>query len=360
MRRHGRFMVLMLAAAFAVSVHAAPSDDATAADLEGRIAILEARIRALEARLDGRPAEPPAAAAELEVLPDDQNRLVRAAFQRRLLERGGLLLPSGALDVDLSLRYLTTSSDRIVIDGFTILPVLVVGDIVSERVRHDFTEVSATARLGLPWDMQASLRVPAAYQQRRVVTAENDETTAYDFDLGDVELEVSRQLHKSRGVWPDLLASVRWKTDTGANPLNAEAGDLTLGSGYDALGGTLTAVSVSDPVVFFGGVSYTHNFAAGTDIGHYEPGYGYGFDAGLALALNLGSSLSFSYDHRVTTAGSLDGRTIPGSRSSAGVFTIGASLSATPSRTLDFSVGIGLTEDAPDVIVTTSLPLRGR
>lgn len=345
--------------------HAATNSDDTIAALEARVAMLEARLRALEETAAGNSSRRPAArdnsarsGAELKADPRDQERLVRAAFQRQLLERGGLLLPPGKLDVDLAFRYLTTSSDRIVVDGFTILPVLVVGDIVSERVRHDFAEVSATARLGLPWDMQATLRVPAAYQERRVVTAENEEDGRYDFGLGDVEIELSRQLHRSRGDWPDLLGSLRWNTRTGGNPLNAAPDELVLGSGYDSLGATLTAVSVADPAVFFGGVSYSHNFATDSDLGRYQSGASYGFNLGLALALNLRSSLSFSYDHRFTDRGTIDGNPIPGSRTSTGVFSVGASYSPVAGRTIDLSIGVGVTEDAPDLLLTTSLPLR--
>ncbi|MBX3705716.1 MAG: transporter [Pseudomonadales bacterium] len=340
--------------------------DTLIADLEARIVALEARIAALEAtRPDSATVANSARAdtgttevAALLADPREQERLIRGAFQRQLLERGGLLLPPGALDIDLSLRHLNTSSDRIVIDGFTILPILIVGDIVSERVRHAFTEVSATARLGLPWDMQASVRVPAAYQERRIVQAESRETAAYDFGLGDIELELSRQVLRGKGAWPDLLASLHWKLDTGSNPLDAAPGELTLGSGHQSVGASLTAVTVADPAAFFGGLSYTHNLATGSDIGRYRPGDSYGFNLGLALALNLGSSLSFAYDHRFTEAARLDGATIQGSRATTGILSIGASYSSLRARTFDFSIGVGVTEDAPDLLITTSLPLR--
>jgi hypothetical protein len=351
--------VMLAAGALA---HPAASPEDTIAALEARIAALEARLNALEA--GGASTTDAAAAAgsgpDLQADARDQERLVRAAFQRQLLERGGLLLPPGALDVDLSLRYLTSSSDRIVVDGFTILPVLVVGDIVSERVRQEFAEVSATARLGLPGDMQLTVRAPFAYQERRVVTAEREEDAFYDFGLGDVDIELSRQLYRGRGARPDLLASLRWKTRTGGNPLNSAERELARGSGYDSLGATLTAVSVLDPAVFFGGLSYSHNFATDSRFGRYRAGPSYGFNVGLALALNLSSSLSFSYDHRFTAHGTIDGDPIPGSRASTGVFSVGASYSPMVGRTVDLSLGVGVTEDAPDLLLTTTMPLRLR
>ena len=52
--------------------------------------------------------------------------------------RGGLLLPSGTLEIDNTTSYFSSSSDHLTVDGFALLPVLVVGDIASQRLRADF------------------------------------------------------------------------------------------------------------------------------------------------------------------------------------------------------------------------------
>ena len=55
----------------------------------------------------------------------------------------------------------------------------------------------------------------------------------------------------------------------------------------------------------------------------------------------------------------LDGIGIPDSYFTTGVFSIGSSYTFSSGTTLDLKLGIGLTEDSPDVIFSTALPFRG-
>ena len=66
-----------------------------------------------------------------------KDRLIEQAFERTLIERGGLLLPWRSFSIEPSMTYIHSSSDNIVVDGFTVLPVLIIGDIVSEKVDRD-------------------------------------------------------------------------------------------------------------------------------------------------------------------------------------------------------------------------------
>lgn len=298
-------------------------------------------------------------AAGLMPTPEDQNPLIQAAFQRTLIERGGLLLPPRTIDIDTAVRYVNSSSERIVIDGFTILPVLVVGDIVSERVRRDFTEVAATARFGLPHDLQVDIRVPYARQKQNVITAESQETADAESGFGDAEIALSRQLRHSGGKGPDLLGSLRLKTTTGENPLALD-GALVFGTGYPSLTASVTAVKVLDPAVLFGGLSYTKTYSAHTQAGELSAGNSYGFNVGLAIALNLDTSLSFAYEQQFVRRSYLDAQAILGSDLSTGVFSIGASIGRGDSSSLNFSMGAGVTEDSPDLVLSFSAPLRKR
>lgn len=305
-------------------------------------------------------AEEVAAAARAERRAQD--RLVRAAFEQTLIDRGGLLLPTWTLEVEPGLSYTHSSSDQIVIDGFTILPVLVVGDIVNERVRSDIVQGTLTTRLGLPWDLQVEARLPFGYQQRQVITAENEEARTDVFGLGDLELGVSHQILRAGGNWvPDLLASLRWKSTTGRDPFDTQAADsLVLGSGFHSLSGAVTAVRVVDPVVFFGGLSYTYNHPTEAAFGRFDPGDSIGAQAGLAIALNLDTSVSFAFDQQFSVASEVDGTDVPGSSLVTSTFAVGASYALSPDLTFDFAVRIGLSEDSPDVQLNLSLPLRFR
>ena len=91
---------------------------------------------------------------------DSTERQATEALDQALIVRGGLLLPSGTLEIDNTTSYFSASSDHVTVNGFALLPVLVVGDITSQRVREDFLLPTFTARLGLPHKFQMDFRVP--------------------------------------------------------------------------------------------------------------------------------------------------------------------------------------------------------
>jgi hypothetical protein len=302
-----------------------------------------------------------AAAAQLALNDSrEQDRLIRSAFERTLIDRGGLLLPAGTYDIEPSLTYVHSSWENIVVDGFTILPVLVIGDIESERVNRDLSLFNLTARIGLPWNTQAEIRVPYGRQNLRSYSADGQELGYSDSGLGDIELAFSTQLYQSSGKLPDLMTSLRWKSDSGDSPFGATEGDVFVGSGYRSTNLLFTAVKVVDPVVYFAGLDYTYNGSTTQSIGNLDPGDSWGFNFGMALALNLNNSLSFAYDQQFTGKSELDGKPIPGSYATTGVFSIGTTFSFTDNLTVDFSLGIGVTEDSPDLLFSTSVPLRGK
>ena len=350
------------------------SRDQVIDDLFSRIEALERRVRELEgghtpalaAQSDAQPM-PEAAAVVATASSDDlpesdpreQEVLVRRAFEQTLIDRGGLLLPAGVWNLEPSFSYIHSSRDEIFIDGFAIFPVLVVGDIISQQVQRDLNIVTGTARLGLPKDFQIEARLPFGYAQIRTFSADNTEEKLSDTGFGDLELSLSKQLYRSRGVWPDLLASLRWKLATGDNPFRVTDSGIYTGSGYESVGLSLSTVKVVDPVVYFGGLNYTHNFGTYEEIGHFEPGDSWGFNMGMAIALNLNNSLSLAYDHQFSRRSKLDGIGIPDSYFSTGVFSVGSSYTFSTGTTLDLKLGIGLTQDSPDVILSTALPFRG-
>jgi len=350
--------------------------DVVIRQLANRLEELERRVNQIESKATGREPDivmsasiiaEPLQGAVTEVAPEqislsdsrEQDRMIRSAFERTLIDRGGLLLPAGTFDIEPSISYVHSSWENIVIDGFTILPVLVVGDIKSERVTRSLSLLNLTARIGLPWDMQAEIRIPYGHLQLRSHSADGEEIGFSDNGVGDIELALSTQLYQSSGMWPDLMASLRWKSHTGDNPFNAAEGDIFVGSGYESANLSFTAVKVVDPVVYFAGLNYTYNDSTKQEFGKLDPGDNWGFSLGMAVALNLNNSLSFAYDQQFTGRSTLDGQVIPGSYATTGVFSIGTAFSFSDNLTVDMSLGIGVTEDSPDLLFSVSVPIRG-
>jgi hypothetical protein len=296
--------------------------------------------------------DPGAMAAEL-----DMNRL-RTAFERTLIDRGGLVLPTGTLEIDTGLTYSHSSAEALTVDGFTVYPVLIVGDIVSERVQRDTMTASLTTRLGLPWDMQAEVRVPYIREQSSRTSASGEETKLSGDGLGDIEFALSRQLWSSSDGGLDVLGSLRWKMDTGRDAFGLSDQQIPFGTGFDALSASVTGVSVLDPVVFFGGLSYTKSFAEKKNDFRVAPGDSIGLQFGTALTLNVDTSINFAFGQQFTRRTKLNGHEIPGSYSNTGTFSVGLSRVLTSGNSIDGSLVIGLSEDSPDLQLAFSMPFR--
>jgi hypothetical protein len=311
--------------------------------------------RAAEEKQDPTVQPPPAGPADQR---EEEESIAQAALERVLIRQSALLLSPWTLEVEPSLTYAHTSSDRIIVDGVAILDVfgigLVVGEIVSERIRRDLLLSALTLRLGLPWDLQIESRIPYRYESDRVVTADFAERTDQNHGLGDVEFALSRQITREKGWIPDLVGNLRWKTTTGETATD----DLPLGTGFHSVQALLSTVKAIDPLVFFGGVSYTANIA--DDIGglSIDPGDTWGVNLGAALALNPETSINFQWDQRFTNHSTAAGDDIPGSELTVGVFRIGFTYALARNMFLDLGVGIGLTDDSPAMQASIALPIR--
>src|SRR5271168_1179374 len=283
--------------------------DAIIRNLLERMNELEWRVNGgytTPARADDRPTLPAASSSRVinSVVAtstyDNTERQATEALDQALIVRGGLLLPSGTLEIDNTTSYFSASSDHVSINGFALLPVLVVGDITSQRVQADYLLPSLTVRLGLPHKLQMDVLVPYGYEMIRTVDATNTQTTTSNFGLGDISGGIYRTLTTEHGRVPDMLANVRFKSTTGRDSFSLTSSEIALGTGFNSIQGNWTVAKSSDAVVFFGNLSYTANLAANhtipssdpsappgsTMIGHFTPGNAVGFQLGSILALN--------------------------------------------------------------------------
>lgn len=302
---------------------------------------------------------------------DATERQATEALDQALIVRGGLLLPSGTLEIDNTTSYFSASSDHLNVNGFALLPILVVGDITSQRVREDYLLPSMTARLGLPHKLQMDVVVPYGYELIRTVDATGTQTSASNFGLGDISAGISRQLTSEKGRVPDLLANARFKSTTGADAFTLTSSEVALGTGFNSIQGSLTAAKSSDPVVFFGNLGYTYNMPANhtvsandptnpgaTMIGHFTPGGATEFQLGAILALNPELSMTVGWDQRFTRSTQLNGSDIPASYLVEGSLRLGTSYMYAPGKLVDLSFGVGLTPDTPNLQFSVGVPFR--
>jgi hypothetical protein len=329
------------------------------------------RVERLEQALDGARPNNAVTAQHAAIAPvptDAQNTApqnqdvdrLRTAFDRTLIDRGAVTVPTWTLEMDSALAYSHSSSEALTIDGFTVFPVLIVGDIVSERVRRDTFTTSVSARLGLPWQTQLDVRVPYVYENSSRLSAAGEEHKLADSGLGDIEVGFSRPLwHGDSGRF-DLLGALRWKSTTGRHPFELTEGEVPFGTGFDAMSASLTAVSAQDPLVLYGTLSYTNSLPARYQEQRINPGDGFGLQLGTVLAVNLDTSMSFGFAQQFTQRTRIDGIALAGSYVNSSSLNVGLSHTLTSGLALDTTLAIGLSEDSPDVNLSFSMPFRRR
>ncbi len=310
-----------------------------------------------------------------------------------LFEQPGVLTPKGKLTLEPSLQFGYASSNRVALVGYTIIPALLIGLVDVREVKRNTLTGALAMRYGLSRRVELEARLPYVYRSDSTVSREVFTGTAVErvFDtsgrsMGDAELAVRYQLNEGAPDAPYYVGALRLKTRTGRDPFtvitdctrrcvgdNATGTGLPLtlptGSGFTALQPSLTWLFPSDPVVFFGSVSYLHNFKRSNIsrtvlngekefLGDVAPGGVIGFNAGMGLALNEKATLSLGYDHSSIARTRQDGVPVPGAvRTQLGSLLVGFSYRLNDKRSINVAIGAGLTRDTPDVSLTVRLPL---
>lgn len=285
-----------------------------------------------------------------------------------IFDQPGVLTAKGALVVEPSLQFTHSTSKRLFLLGFSILPALHVGPFELRDVRNNAYTAALATRYGLTNRLELELKIPYVYRteessSHRYVTPDslsviesNDSREGYG--LGDVEFGVRYQLNQPR-TGPYYVAGLRIKSDTGEDLFDADEDELPTGSGFWGLQPSLTAIFASDPAVFFGGVNYLWNIERNVGgYGKIDPGDAYGFNFGMGLSLNEKAAFSMGYEHSVISRTRQDGEVMPGQVNiHVGTFQLGYSYRLSDWSSLNLSLGLGVTEDAPDVQLTLKAPL---
>lgn len=305
---------------------------------------------------------------------------------------GGVLTPRGRLVLEPSFEYVYSAVNKLSIEGFTILPALLIGIIDVFEADRDTYIAALSARYGLTNRLEMELRAPYLWRRdstrsREFLTNSVKETTrsASGEDVGDIELGIRYQFPR-RPDWPYFTGNLRIKADNGTDPfeLSAEASlsgtpetfdELPTGSGFWSVNPSVTFIYPSDPVVFFGNVGYLWTVEDDKGVGPIDPNngvpiYAFGdvdpgdairFNFGMGVSLNDRSSFSLSYALDVFDETEIELAAEPevaGSDVTVGKFLIGYSLRLPSGSPLNLSIGIGATEDAPDADVTFRLPFN--
>ncbi|AOZ01935.1 acetate kinase [Cupriavidus sp. USMAHM13] len=309
-----------------------------------------------------------------------------------IFDQPGVLTPAKKLVIEPSFQYGYSSSDRVALIGYTIIPAILIGLIDVRQVKTS-TYVSALAfRYGLTNRLEIEAKVPYVHATTDTISREIFTGSANDnafgasgSGLGDVEATIRYQLNQGTERLPYFIGWLRYKSRTGRDPFEVTTDCVTrcvanttgtglplsmpTGTGFQAIQPGITWLFPSDPAVFFGTFSYLHNFTRSNVsrtvlggqqefLGDIRAGDIFEFSFGVGLSLNEKASFSIGYDQSIIWPTKQNGATVPGSvRVTLGTLLVGYSYRFSKRYTLNVSVGAGLTRDTPDLQVTVRLPI---
>lgn len=368
--------------------------------LKQAVAEQEARQRALRQTLQ-RALGQEVAPAQASTVAESESRPVRVGVAPRvepqppamanLFEQPGILTPRNQLVLEPSVQYAYSSSNRVALVGYTIIPALLIGLIDVREIKRNTLTGAVTARYGLTSRFEVEGKVPYVYRSDSTISREYALGAASDKvfgaqgkALGDIEMAARYQLTDGSDTRPYLIGGLRFKARTGKDPFDVETDCITrcdgpdagtglplslpTGSGFYSLQPSLTWLLPSDPAVFFGGISYTHNFKrsnisrlvrAGQRefIGTVEPGGVIGLNFGMGLALNERASFSMGVELNSVGRTKQNGQVVAGSvRTQLASLLMGYSYRYNDKTSFNVSVGAGLTRDTPDLSINFRMP----
>lgn len=307
------FAILGLALA-SVGAHAQSAEE-----LQRLLKQRDAEIEQLHRRLEALEKKAPAA-------PEDEAESNRA-LERALVQQGGLLLERGVYEVEPQLVYSHWDKAR--------------SDL------RDVAEAAVGVRAGLGWESQLQVRVPYVW-----ASAASDSGSGF----GDVELGLSRQLRREGDSLPSLVASLGWLSRTGQDPFTSDG--VATGGGFNVLQAGLLALKRSDPLVYFGGASYSAPQSRDVSGTRLSPGDSLGLRLGAILAASPTASISAGVSLSFVGAARADGARIPDSDTVLGTLQIGFGTVLSRRVLLNVSGEMRLTGAVPDFRLGVTLPVR--
>lgn len=320
--------------------------------------------------------------------PADRDRPPEVAV---LGSEGSVVTRRGQLTGELQLDYARADRNRALFRGIEVVESVLVGEFNINESRQDIFTGSVGLRYGLTDKLELGVRLPVVHRADNSVlvpvqgSTNNDaareiDSAAKGTGIGDVELSARYQLLSARGGRPFLVGNLQVVAPTGSNPFSVprtssgEALKAATGAGFWGVSPSLTAILPSDPAVLFGTIGYTHNFGRNVDtviepvrINYVKPGDAVSFSAGIGVSLNDRTSLNLGYAQTwafgTLTRTMLSTSPMPATWSEStsrdlqlGRLLFGVTYRATDRASLNWSVEVGATDDAPDVRTVLRIP----
>lgn len=238
---------------------------------------------------------------------------------------------------------------------------------VDEDASHTITN-TFSFQYGVLDNLTFSASVPLVAKSDNL----KDTTTA---GLGDINFGARWEPFPLKNGRLPLILFGSLSTKTGDSPYEINPiTDLSTGKGYYSAGIGASTRKYIDPVVLFASASANYGFketglnqvrgGPGSDtvriLDEFEPGITAGFSFGFAYSFNYDVSMTMSYQQSFNTNTSFtysNGESYDSADQTSSMFSIALGVRVSPETIVNGTLGIGLTEDSPDVSLGLSFPL---
>ena len=239
---------------------------------------------------------------------------------------------------------------------------------VDEDASHTITN-TFTAQYGILDNLTLTASVPLIAKSDSL----KDTTAA---GLGDIGFGARWEPFPLKAGRLPLVLFGSLSTKTGDSPYEINPNtDLSTGKGYYSVGVGASTRKYIDPVALFTSVSANYglkesglNQMRGVDtstgaaniLDEFNPGVTAGFSFGFAYSFNYDVSMTMSYQQSFNMQTSFkykNGNEFESPSQSSGMFSIALGVRVNPETIVNGTVGIGLTEDSPDISLGLSFPL---
>jgi hypothetical protein len=303
---------------------------------------------------------------------------------------------SDRLTIEPGLTYTYSDRSQLALSGFLVLDAIFLGNISVDTVKSHTTTFDLNLRYGLTNRLEWELNLPYVYRSSTYqsigaggATDRYVEADVTEGGLGDISSTLYYRLLTETEARPDVVWNFGVRAPTGSHAYGIgtrtvyededdASGNLTVpeelptGNGVWGVSTGVSVLKTLDPAIVFANLGYTHNFEGSfSDIssdaennpGSINLGDSIRFGFGTAFALNPRFSLSISYSHQhaFDSKRAFDGEprgTIIGSGATSGSVNLGATYAVSDTTSIVSNVGIGMTDDAPDITLTFRLPFQ--
>ena len=322
--------------------------------------------------------------------PEDEARPIELAV---LDSQGSIVTRRGQLTAEFQADYTRADRNRAVFRGIELVEAVLVGVFDINESRQDIITTSAALRYGLTDRLELGVRVPFVHRADTSIIAPVMGSTPDDgaatidsstkaSNIGDIEVTARYQLLDGNQTRPYLIANLQGVIPTGTDPFAVprdsagRALKAATGAGFYGITPSVTAILPSDPVVLFGTLGYTFNLGKSVNteidpvrISYVDPGDAISASAGIGISFNQRTTVNLGYAHSwafgtltrtslIEPSASWLGLRDATSRDlQIGRFLFGVTYRTSDRTSVNWSVEVGATEDAPDLRTVLRIPL---